>query len=394
MARKKKTTTENSLDEIESVADVEEANTKDDELALGNEMDTQPAAPVDDISETKDSEVVTDTVSIIETALNDTVDKGNLASINSIQVDVSEVSTDDIESAIESASNSMSIEVSSQAVENTEIIADDVTTLPSTSDNPVTTNGATTTTNSSSSTHPTYSDSQPIGANTMASNSENQKTSTTDSYQIMPESSWPPPMFVKKNITPQERYYLENRWHSQWRFFDNKASASKRQYFWLQRIVVIGSVTVPVLVSLDPDIIRGLINFIPLVNLTVDQARLLIDITTVLLSLAVAISAGLESLNKYGDNWGSYRQAAEELQAEKSFYDVNGGRYANNPDAFSRFVERTEEIIAQQNGRFITSVEKQTQESEKRGEEFLGSDVEDNEDTAQVEPVYQETSAG
>ncbi|MDQ7037089.1 MAG: DUF4231 domain-containing protein [Anaerolineae bacterium] len=378
--------------------DVEETGIADDELALGNEMDTQPASPVGDVNETIpadttnksiDSEVITDTASIMESTVDD-IDKETVESTNTIEVGANDVSTGDIE-VTESVSNSILTEVSSATGEDTEIVADNVTALSSTSDNPVTTNGTATTTHSSPSTHPVYPDSQSIGANTMASNSTDKTSSSFGDYQIMPESSWPPPMFVKKNITPQERYYLENRWHSQWRFFDTKASNSKSQYFWLQRIVVIGSVTVPVLVSLDPDIIRGLINFIPLVTLTVDQARLLIDITTVLLSLAVAISAGLESLNKYGDNWGSYRQAAEELQAEKSFYDVDGGRYANNPDAFSRFVERTEEIIAQQNGRFIASVEKQTQESEKRGEEFLGLD---EDETTQEDPVYPETSAG
>ena len=177
-----------------------------------------------------------------------------------------------------------------------------------------------------------------------------------EEYQVMPESSWPPPVFIKKNVTPQERYYMEHRWYNQWKFFDEKADANKRRYISSQLIVGIGSVTVPVLVGIriteNADLQNGLY------------------ILTVIISLSVAIAAAIEGINGYGDNWRSYRQAAEELHQEKSLYDVKAGRFADNPSPFTRFVERTEEIIAQQNGRFIQSVEIQQEQARQQADDF------------------------
>jgi hypothetical protein len=331
-----------------------------EELALTGEMETQPSSPVDEtnLSIASETPLTIDNV-VTEIPLDNPI----INPINSVETVDALLSPDDI--------NGMTSDIL--------LSPDEIDTMI---------NAANSTT-------------QSFGANSMnMNNPTNGKTSSSteyEEYKLMPDAIWPPPIFVKRSITPSERFYIENRWHSQWRFFDKKANDSKKLYLRLQRIVVIGSVTVPVLVSLDPDIIAGLINWLPLVALATDDSRLLIDFATVVLSLAVAISAGLESLNKYGDNWGSYRQAAEELQAEKSFYDVGGGRYANNPDAFARFVERSEEIIAQQNGRFVATVERQIQESDKRSEEALAKDKNKDRDGVEVtpgQPIMEETSFG
>jgi len=177
-----------------------------------------------------------------------------------------------------------------------------------------------------------------------------------EDYQLLPDAPWPPPIFVKQNITPQERYYIEHRWYSQWSFFDNKATQNKNRYYRTQIIVGLGSVTVPVLVGINP---------------TDGIADSILYIVTVIISLAVAMSTAIESLYTFGDNWRSYRSAAEDLHQEKSLYDVKAGRYANNPQGFIRFVERCEEIIAQQNGRWIQSQEKSAEQTKELGEEFL-----------------------
>lgn len=179
---------------------------------------------------------------------------------------------------------------------------------------------------------------------------------TYDEYVIKPNASWPPPVFAKRNITPQERYYLENRWFSQWKYFDARADDNKRRYFLYQWIIGAGSVAVPILVTIRTQ------------NIIVTES---IYIITIIISFAVAYSAAVEGLYKYGEMWRSYRQAAEELLAEKSFYDMGSGRYLGLPDPFARFVERTEEIIAQQNGRFIQSTERQQVIATERGQEIL-----------------------
>lgn len=184
-----------------------------------------------------------------------------------------------------------------------------------------------------------------------------------EDYKLFPDASWPPPVFIRKNVGPHERFYIENRWHSQWSFFDKKASQNKRNYIRLQLIIGIGSVTVPVLVGIR---VEG-------------YFREILYLSTVFISLAVAIAAAIENINKYGENWRSYRQAAEDLKQEKSLYDIRAGRYADIPAPFARFVERTEEIIAQQNGRWIQSTEKQQTQSAEQIQEILDSGESDDE---------------
>lgn len=182
-------------------------------------------------------------------------------------------------------------------------------------------------------------------------------------YLAQPELPWPPPIFVRKNITAEQKYYIENRWYSQWKYYDKKANENKQSYLFYQRIIVIGSVTVPVLVSIGPSVASYLNNEV--------WVRALLDMSTVVISLAVAISAAVEGLYKYGDYWRNYRQAAEELVQEKHLYDVNSGAYANSPDPFLRFVERCEGIIAKQNGQYFQTVEKQQAEAAKQNAEIL-----------------------
>lgn len=209
--------------------------------------------------------------------------------------------------------------------------------------------------------------------NSPASSETNNAPSTTippvenyEEYQLIPAKAWPPPVYIKKNVTPSERYYIEHRWYSQWSFFDKKATENKNKYFRTQLIVGLGSVTVPVLVG-----IRTL-------N---DDVNNLLYIFTIIISLGVAMATAIESLYTFGDNWRSYRQAAEDLHQEKTIYDVKAGRYQDNPAPFTRFVERCEEIIAQQNGRWIQTQEKQAQQAAEDLEEFEARyvDQDDNE---------------
>lgn len=197
--------------------------------------------------------------------------------------------------------------------------------------------------------------------NTSSSNIPNNTSNVSaiygnyDDYQLLPDAPWPPPVFVRQDISPQERYYIEHRWYSQWSFFDTKATENKNRYYRTQLIVGIGSVSVPVLVGIN----------------AVGIAQQILYFVTVFISLSVAMATAIESLYTFGDNWRSYRSAAEDLRQEKSLYDVKAGKYANNRQAFVRFVERCEEIIAQQNGRWVQSQEKAAEQIREEGAEFV-----------------------
>lgn len=191
------------------------------------------------------------------------------------------------------------------------------------------------------------------------------ETGDYSAYVLNVKAPWPPPVFARPSMQPHERFYIENRWHSQWSFFDKKANESKKRYLQLQQIIVIGSVIVPVLVAFGP-------NFVTIVPASsAIAARFVIDVITVVISTAVAVAAAWEGLHKYGDSWTTYRRAAEEMQQEKFMFDVRAGRYANDPNPYTKFVERCEEVIAQQNGRFIQTIEKQQAQAAEQGQAIL-----------------------
>jgi hypothetical protein len=213
-----------------------------------------------------------------------------------------------------------------------------------------------------------------------------QGTSEAGKYEeflLMPDAAWPPPIFIRKSVSAQERFYISNRWHSQWSYYDKKAGEAKNTYYRYQAIVVIGSLIIPALVSLNSTLARGLAGIFSQGDLEAEAMfRVVVDMITVVVSLMVAGAAALESLYKYGDSWSSYRSAAEELQAEKYFYDMLAGPYANNPNPFATFVERTEGIVANQNGKYFQAVQQQIQKQAAQNDDLVerykvGEDKED-----------------
>jgi hypothetical protein len=232
-----------------------------------------------------------------------------------------------------------------------------------------------TTTTTPSTPAPAKNGSAPTAAPAAASQTE--FTGDYNAYVLNVQAPWPPPVFARPKMQPQERFYMENRWYSQWSFFDKKANESKKRYLQLQQIIVIGSVIVPVLVAFGPNLAAQ----IPDGGFISDTfMRFIVDIATVIISTAVAVAAAWEGLHKNGDSWSTYRRAAEEMQQEKFMFDVRAGRYANEPNPYIKFVERCEEVIAQQNGRFIQTIEKQQAQQQAQNEKILADINKDDDD--------------
>ncbi|MEM9953575.1 MAG: DUF4231 domain-containing protein [Chloroflexota bacterium] len=206
-------------------------------------------------------------------------------------------------------------------------------------------------------------------------------TGNFEDWTFKPSGAWPPPVFLKPNATPRERFYIEYRWFSQWDYYDKKASEAKSTYYRYQTIVVIGALLIPALVSLNSAIARFIADLVAGGSADSEAIiRIGVDTVTVFVSLLVAGSAAIESLYKFGDTWNSYRSAAEELQAEKNVYDMSAGPYESNPNPFATFVTRVEGIVANQNGKYFQAVQaqiaKQSEENENLVESFLTDDDE------------------
>jgi hypothetical protein len=138
--------------------------------------------------------------------------------------------------------------------------------------------------------------------------------------------------------------YMVNRWQDQYDYYSTKANMNKKIY---QRI----RLTV------------ALIGFLIPVTVTVSDVA---PIVPALLGVAVSFLTAWETIYRYGDNWRSFRRASEELKRERVYYDAGAGAYTNPQDAFIRFVNNCEAIMAQESGNFFKQ-DSHTQDNSNQG---------------------------
>ncbi len=69
------------------------------------------------------------------------------------------------------------------------------------------------------------------------------------------------------------------------------------------------------------------------------------------LGVVIAICAGLSAVNKYQENWLTYRTTCETLRHEKYLY-LTGCKPYDGEEAFGQFVERVEGLISKENSQW------------------------------------------
>ena len=146
--------------------------------------------------------------------------------------------------------------------------------------------------------------------------------------------------------------YIETRWYPQWKFYDERASHSKSRYIRYQVFIALGSVTVPIIIGF---------NFVP-------------QWIPAVISGLVAAAAAIENVMKYGDNWRAYRAAAEGLNREKVLYEAMSGPYGTATAPLRMFVERCEDVIAEETGRFVERNQDPMDEIEHLESDVMGAD--------------------
>jgi len=156
----------------------------------------------------------------------------------------------------------------------------------------------------------------------------------------------------KSPVSQRFRHYIQTRWYPQWKYYDQRAAFNKTRHINLQVFIALGSVSVPILIG---------ISFMP-------------TWVPALISGMVAAFTAIENVMKYGDNWRAYRSAAEGLNREKVLYEAMSGPYKNTKAPFRMFVERCEDIVAEETGRFIERNEEAPTDSEINESDVSSSD--------------------
>lgn len=127
--------------------------------------------------------------------------------------------------------------------------------------------------------------------------------------------------------TPEETgaHYVETRLLDQERYFDRRATRSKRAYEVLAIAALVAAGTVPLTVAVGwPEWLAAGAG------------------------AAGTLLIGLQALFKHQENWLRYRSTAEGLRRERSLWETGVGPYAGGPSGavVAALVERTEALIA------------------------------------------------
>ena len=145
---------------------------------------------------------------------------------------------------------------------------------------------------------------------------------------------------------PQRNAHVEARWLNYVDWWDSRASKAKWRYHGLRTTVVIGGALIPALVGL-----REMADLAPYATW--------FAVASIVVSLLIAVCAGLDSLYGYGDIWREKRLAAELIKSEGfSFFDLTG-KYESFPthaEAYKAFAANVEDLILKEIKEYIVAV--------------------------------------
>lgn len=125
--------------------------------------------------------------------------------------------------------------------------------------------------------------------------------------------------------------YLEERLEDQITWYCETSTKNQNKFKTLMVIQLLASLSIPILAT----------------NSLFDEPTNGIIIS--LLGLVVAFCTGLLTLNKYQENWVSYRTTAEKLKAEKFKFVTQSTPYTSEKDSLDILVSRVESLISKEN---------------------------------------------
>jgi hypothetical protein len=184
-------------------------------------------------------------------------------------------------------------------------------------------------------------------------------------------------IFALIDLAPLQQEYLKARWLDQVMWMEKRATTCRNRFIRLRLITVVGSVLVPILITLNPG----------------DRdTQKVANKAAIVVSSAVAICAAVEEFFSYGRRWYSYRRSVEALKSEGwQFFQLSGTyrAYSSHKLAFEMFSGQVEEIvqrdvdlyIAQQSKKLEQQAEEQVKKLEEQRRKELDKESADAEAT-------------
>jgi len=137
-----------------------------------------------------------------------------------------------------------------------------------------------------------------------------------------------------------QEQYLQERVENQIKWYDDKSKSNQNWFKSLRIIEIVSAAFIP--------FIAGYNESIPCGNVIVG-----------FLGVVIAVCAGLAALNKYQENWLTYRTTCETLRHEKFLFMTNTKPY-DTDDSFDQFVTRVENTISKENTQWARVAKKKS----------------------------------
>ena len=155
-------------------------------------------------------------------------------------------------------------------------------------------------------------------------------------------------------LSPLQKRFMKGRWLDQVLWLEGRATKARNRHHTLRMITIIGGVIVPALVSVNS------------ANVTQQRLKHFFGWTAFGLSQAVAISAAVEELFHFGENYRRYRNTAENMKIQGWYFFQLSGPYKdanNHVEAYTTFSNNVENIIQQDVEGYISQAVKSQEES-------------------------------
>lgn len=136
----------------------------------------------------------------------------------------------------------------------------------------------------------------------------------------------------------QSEQYLKERVDYQITWY-NKNSSNNKFYHMTTKVVLTVSAAI-----------------IPALTAYMDKDNIIIKIAIGVLSVLMAILANVNGIFRFKENWIQYRNICELLQCEKQLFLAEAGKYKNNKEKDSLFVESIEGLLKNENSQWWETI--------------------------------------
>lgn len=155
-------------------------------------------------------------------------------------------------------------------------------------------------------------------------------------------------------LTADQLHFVRSRWLESILWMEAAAQRTRRRYYALRLVTVVGAVIVPALVSIN----------------AVGHTTPTVTWLAFSISLVVAASAAVEALFRLGERWRHYRALVEELKTSGWNFQQLTGPFAQNgatqTTAFTRFADAVNDILKRETETFIAEIATPTQADSSR----------------------------